>query len=253
MIIELGSDIATESPRWYMKKQRYQDAYTSLCRLRNTPLQAARDLYYIHAQLREEAAIAGPKQSNYFKRFFELFTIPRVRRATLASGTVMIAQQMCGINIIAFYSSSIFYDAGFGTLQALLASWGFGLVNFVFAWPAIWTIDTYGRRTLLLFTFPQMTWSLLAAGLSNLIPVENKAHLGLVAFFVYLFSAFYSPGEGPVPFTYSAEVFPLSHREVGMSWAVATCFFWSGVLSISFPSLLAKTGTVGAFGFYALS
>jgi hypothetical protein len=31
-----------------------------------------------------------------------------------------------------------------------------GLVNFVFAWPAIWTIDTFGRRTLLLFTFPQM-------------------------------------------------------------------------------------------------
>jgi hypothetical protein len=28
--------------------------------------------------------------------------------------------------------------------------------------------------------------------------------------------AFYSPGEGPVPFTYSAEVFPLTHREVGM-------------------------------------
>ena len=35
----------------------------------------------------------------------------------------------------------------------------------------------------------------------------------------------YSPGEGPVPFAYSAEVFPLSHREVGMGWAVATCLF----------------------------
>ena len=32
----------------------------------------------------------------------------------------------------------------------------------------------------------------------------------------YLFLAFYSPGEGPVPFTYSAEVFPLTHREMGM-------------------------------------
>ena len=33
---------------------------------------------------------------------------------------------------------------------------------------------------------------------------------------------------GPVPYTYSAEVFPLSHREVGMGWAVATCLFWAG-------------------------
>ena len=34
--------------------------------------------------------------------------------------------------------------------------------------------------------------------------------------FIYIFTAFYSPGEGPVPFTYSAECFPLTHREVGM-------------------------------------
>ena len=53
-----------------------------------------------------------------------------------------------------------------------------------------------------------------------------------------------------MPFTYSAEVFPLSHREVGMSWTVAMCFFWSRALSVSFPSLLATVDTVGAFGFY---
>jgi len=75
-----------------MKKGRYTQAYKSLLRLRNTPIQAARDLYYVHAQLIEEAAIIG--QSNYITRFIELFTIPRVRRATLASGTVMLAQQM---------------------------------------------------------------------------------------------------------------------------------------------------------------
>jgi MFS family permease len=141
------------------------------------------------------------------------------------------------------------------------------LVNFVFAWPAIWTIDTFGRRSLLLFTFPQMAWTLLAAGLCYLIPDSSTAHLGMVALFIYLvsricaswgivltegqFAAFYSPGEGPVPFTYSAEVFPLSHREVGMAWAVATCLFWAAVLSITFPRMLAAMTPVGAFGFYA--
>ncbi|CAF3512962.1 unnamed protein product [Fusarium graminearum] len=241
--------LCPESPRWYMKKNRYGDAMKSLLRLRNHPVQAARDLYYIHAQLEVELEFIG--QGNYAKRFIELFTIPRVRRATLASFVVMIAQQMCGINIIAFYSTSVFRDAGATDNEALLASMGFGLVNFVFAWPAIWTIDTFGRRSLLLFTFPQMAWTLLAAGLCTLIPGTGGLHMALVALFVYLFAAFYSPGEGPVPFTYSAEVFPLSHREVGMSWAVATCLFWAAVLSITFPLILARLHAIGAFAMYA--
>jgi hypothetical protein len=111
-----------------MKKNRYADAYDSLLKLRFQPLQAARDLYYIHAQLEVEASIIG--KSNYLTRFVELFTIPRVRRATLASFVVMIAQQMCGINIVAFYSSTVFKEAGSSERDALIASLGFGLVNF---------------------------------------------------------------------------------------------------------------------------
>jgi hypothetical protein len=119
-----------------MKKNRYQDAFKSFVRLRNSELQAARDMYYVHCQLQEEFKIL--KGSTYIGRFIELFTVPRVRRATLASWVVMIAQQMCGINIIAFYSSSIFVNAGYTSKQALLASWGFGLVNWLFAFPAVW-------------------------------------------------------------------------------------------------------------------
>ncbi|OAL73918.1 hypothetical protein A7D00_1946 [Trichophyton violaceum] len=241
--------LCPESPRWYIKKGKISKAFHSLKRLRNHQIQAARDLYLIYSQIQIEAELAG--DSNYITRFFQLFTIPRVRRATLASFVVMIAQQMCGINIMAFYSSTIFKQAGASESEALIASFGFGLVNFVFAFPAIWTIDTWGRRALLIFTFPQMTWTLLAAGFCFYIPEENRAHLGLVAFFVFLFAAFYSPGEGPVPFTYSAEVFPLSHREVGMSWAVATCLFWAAVLSVSFPRILQAMTPTGAFGFYA--
>jgi MFS family permease len=70
------------------------------------------------------------------------------------------------------------------------------------------TIDTFGRRSLLLFTFPNMAWSLLAAGFSFYIPQSSTAHLAMIAMFIYIFAAFYSPGEGPVPFTYSAECFP---------------------------------------------
>jgi MFS family permease len=96
----LGIWFCPESPRWLLKKKKVAKAYKSLLRLRNTPLQAARDLYFIHAQLvyedllLEESGLS--KSDNFFTRFFELFTVPRLRRATQASGVVMIGQQMCG-------------------------------------------------------------------------------------------------------------------------------------------------------------
>ncbi|KAJ7128898.1 hypothetical protein C8R43DRAFT_1090095 [Mycena crocata] len=244
-----GVYFCPESPRWLMKKGRYHEAFASFKRLRNSELQAARDLYYVHRQLTEELGIL--RGSTYTTRFLELFTTPRVRRATLASFVVMIAQQMCGMYYIAFYSSTIFVQANYSVKSSLLASWGFGLVNFVFAFPAVWTIDTFGRRNLLLFTFPNMAWTLLTAGLCFLIPESNDARVPLIALFIFIFAAFYSPGEGPVPFTYSAEVFPLTHREMGMSFAVAINLFFAAVLSVTFPRILHSFGPIGAFGFYA--
>jgi MFS family permease len=87
-----------ESPRWLMKKKKISKAYQSLLRLRNSPLQAARDVYYINAQLVQEDILVEEsglaKTDNFFTRFAELFTIPRIRRATQASGIVMIAQHV---------------------------------------------------------------------------------------------------------------------------------------------------------------
>lgn len=79
-----------------MKKGRLAEAWTSMKKLRTTELQASRDLYYAYVQFAEEMKIV--QGVNYFTRLAELFTIPRCRRATLAAGVVMIAQQMCGIN-----------------------------------------------------------------------------------------------------------------------------------------------------------
>lgn len=61
----------------------------------------------------------------------------------------------------------------------------------------------------------------------------------------------YSPGEGPVPFTYSAEAYPLDVRAIGMSLATATTWFFNFVLAITWP-IMSKTFTPqGAFGWYA--
>ncbi|KAB8075968.1 hypothetical protein BDV29DRAFT_155204 [Aspergillus leporis] len=97
-------------------------------------------------------------------RALEIITVPRLRRAMIFSAIIVIGQQFSGVNIVAFYSSTIFSQAGYSIKVSLLASMGYGLILFVFALPAVWTMDTFGRRSLLLFTFPNMAWCLLGVG-----------------------------------------------------------------------------------------
>ncbi|GAA5951467.1 hypothetical protein JCM3765_005943 [Sporobolomyces pararoseus] len=236
-----------ESPRWLIGRGRYVDAYKALCRLRHTKLQAARDLFMINALLEEEANIATGRAA-----ILELFSVPRNRRAALASGIVMFMQQFCGINVIAYYSSTVFREAGFSEVSALGATLGFGALNWVAAAPAVWTIDTFGRRTLLLVTFPLMAIFLFMTGMAFFIPESaGDARIAVVALGIYLHCIAYSPGEGPVPFTYSAEAFPLYVRDVGMSFATATTWSFNFILALTFPRLLGAFRPQGAFSWYA--
>lgn len=115
-------------------------------RLRASPIIAARDYYYSYVLYQEELALT--KGSTYFSRLADCFTIPRIRRANYGASTVMIGQQMCGINIISFYSSSIFTNVGYTDTQALYASLGYGAIQVVFTIPTLFLIDTQGRRKL---------------------------------------------------------------------------------------------------------
>ncbi|KAF7558550.1 hypothetical protein G7046_g5615 [Stylonectria norvegica] len=237
-----------ESPRWYIQHNKVQKAYKSFQRLRYSNVQAARDTYYTYVGVELEREVN--KGKNLFTQFIELFTVPRNRRATLATWIVMFGQQFCGVNIIAYYSTTIFVESGYSTNSALLASMGTGILNWVFAIPALFTIDRWGRRNLLLFTFPWLAVFLLWTGLA-FYAHGQKAKVGLVTTGMYLFEVFYSPGEGPVPFTYSAEAFPVHVRDVGMSWATATTWCFNFVISMTWPRLKSTFTPTGAFGWYA--
>ncbi|KAF6844684.1 hypothetical protein CMUS01_00868 [Colletotrichum musicola] len=236
-----------ESPRWYLTKNRHADAFRSMCQLRTEKIQAARDLFYANALLEAEQETQGVGKSSRLK---EMLTIRRNRNALLASEIVMFMQQFCGVNVIAYYSSEIFLSANFSEVSALSASLGFGIINFLFAIPAFYTIDTFGRRNLLLTTFPLMAICLLFTGMSFFIPT-NPARVACIATGIYLFGMVYSPGEGPVPFTYSAEAYPLYIRPIGMSLATATTWFFNFILAVTWPSLQQAFTPQGAFSWYA--
>lgn len=130
------------------------------------------------------------------------------------------------------------------------------MTNWLFALPAVKTIDTFGRRNLLLTTFPLMGICLLFCGFSFYIPDNadgsvSDARIGCVATAIFLFMMVYSPGEGPVPFTYSAEAFPLYIRDTGMSFATATTWGFNFILSLTWPALVEAFDPQGAFGWYA--
>lgn len=129
-----------ESPRWYILKARrlelqgpeenrlvierlYEAAFEALRKLRNSKVQAARDLFHIDAWIimteRTRSAVS-PKSSPKFARILRqpwvqntlaLFQDDRCRRAMTAGLIVLSLQQLCGVNVLAYYSSSVFRDS----------------------------------------------------------------------------------------------------------------------------------------------
>jgi len=239
-----------ESPRWLMKRGYYHQAMNSFLRIRSSPLLAARDMYFAHRLIEEERRFeAGKRRIG----LLQLFTIPRNLRATWASCIVMFGQQFCGVNVIAYFSSSIIKGVGGASdLDSLLGSWGFCMLCFLSAIPAWYTIDTFGRRNLLLFTLPFLTLFLLVTGFAFWIDASNKdARLGVVLLGIFAYASFYGAGFGPVPLTYGAEVFPIHVREIGMGLSTAVFWFFNAILGITWFRMKQAFKPQGAFGWYA--
>ena len=78
---------------------------------------------------------------------------------------------------------------------------GVGIINFAFAVPAFFTIDRFGRRNLLLVTFPFLALFQLFSAIAF---ITHKTRLVIAG--LYLFALAYSPGEGPVPFVSAASL-----------------------------------------------
>ncbi|CCH42360.1 putative membrane protein [Wickerhamomyces ciferrii] len=237
-----------ESPRWLMGKERYLDAFESLKSIRNHEVCAARDCFYQYVLLKEEAGLETPTMV----KLREMFTVRRNRNALIAAFIVTFMQQFNGINIIAYYASTIFVEANYSQISALGVCVGYGFINTLFAIPAFFTIDKAGRRFLLLITFPFMSAFLFLTAFSFLIPTDQKSgRVGAITLGLYLFTCFYSFGSGVVTFPYTSECFPLYIRTLGSSLLVGNLWFWNFVIAITWPSMIDSFTPTGGFCFYA--
>ena len=156
-----------------------------------------------------------------------------------------------GVNVFVYYSSHLLRLANITDINLiLLLSMGFGVINFVFALPAFYTIDTLGRRSLLLITFPFLALChlIIAVGLARL---DSTSQWKMAIGGMYLFAIFYSPGEGPVPFVYSAESMPLYIRDVGMGCVTSVNWFFNWLIAFTAPGFFVEFHDYGTFLWYA--
>ena len=123
-----------ESPRWHLLnagrlerqaplvdrlkiEKQYEHAFYALRTLRHTKIQAARDLFYIDSWLRQTQLLEVPynqrrtRARTLFHNTLALYRHPRCRRAMTAGLIVMMLQQLCGVNVFAYYSSPVFKDS----------------------------------------------------------------------------------------------------------------------------------------------
>ncbi|KPM41126.1 hypothetical protein AK830_g5433 [Neonectria ditissima] len=282
LFLALAVCFCYESPRFYMRPNtpNYDLALALkiLEKVRETRLQALRDLFLIWWSNREptshdDAADTDettPQSSeldaglSYAARarvvlklsaeqYKTLFKKRRLRNAIWSTCTVALAQQLCGINVFAFYSNELFSQ--YGVERSMIYSFGFGAVNFFFGLFAMRSIDVAGRRRWLLLTLPLMALFLMAAAIAfpvddiNTPVINTRVIVGVV--FIYLFAAAYSPGLGPIPFTLASESFPLSHREAGASVAISINLLFAGLLTILLPTINTSFKTPGTLGFFS--
>ena len=83
--------LGPESPRWFLTRNQHAQAYAAMARLRNTKVQAARDLFYAHVLMKAEK-----KVERKGSKIMELVKVRRNRNALVASEILMIMQQVGG-------------------------------------------------------------------------------------------------------------------------------------------------------------
>lgn len=224
-----------ESPRWLVKAGREANARAVLKKVGSGE--------FVSATMTDiNKSFEGSTKQSYSDVFRKA-----VRPAVLVGITLAVFQQLCGINVVFNYTSTIFESVGANLDQQLFETIAIGLVNLVFTIVAMWQVDKLGRRPLMLFG--SLGLSIVYIILAVLL--QDQAAAGLVSVFVLLAIALYATSLAPVTWVIISEIFPNKIR--GLASSVAIVSLWAAyfVLVFTFPILAEKLGTFGPFYLYA--
>ena len=173
---------------------------------------------------------------------------PKYRRVLLLGLFIAVFQQWCGTNVIFNYAQEIFIGAGFNVDGMFINIVITGIANVLFTFIALYTIEKWGRRTLMLIGAGGLgtIYAILGYGYCQHLTGTLMVVLVVAAISVYAMTL------GPVTWTLLAEIFPNRVRGVGM--AACTFALWTGccTLTFSFPSMNASLGSDGTFWIYSI-
>jgi SP family galactose:H+ symporter-like MFS transporter len=235
-----------DTPRWYVKWRRHDDAVEALKKVDDTgdPTATLAGL---------EKDIEDDKQASWAEVFSKRWRTPLLIGIGLA-----VFQQITGINAIIYYAVTIFKAAGFVSYESSTeaTTWAIGGVNVVATLIAVFYVDRLGRKPLLLAGLAGMGTALVVVGIAFLSipdkPTGGTTTAGIVtlcALVVYIASFAFSLG--PVVWTMINEIYP---REVrGRMVSVATAFNWFAAFLVAefFVSLTNWIGQSGTFWMFA--
>ena len=172
---------------------------------------------------------------------------PKYRRVLLLGLVIAVFQQWCGTNVIFNYAQEIFVGAGFDVDGMFINIVITGIANVVFTFVALYTIEKWGRRALMLIGAGGLGLIYLTLGTCYFLEVKGVMMVVLVVTAISV----YAMTLGPVTWTLLAEIFP--HRIRGVAMATCTFALWVGccTLTFSFPSMNAALGSSGSFWIYS--
>lgn len=235
MLFFVALFVVPESPRWLISKNRIEDARHVLTKIGgqvygDRELASIRESFNTH---QEQVKLSVLLEKRYF--------LP----VTLGV-LVAVFSQVTGYNSLLYYAPLIFKNAGLETGDALFQTLAIGIINCVFTFVAIVTIDKVGRRLLLLSGSFLMTvcWALIA------FTFNPNADGYLLLGIILIFCAVYAATIGPVTWTYIAEIFPNKIRALGISVATLSLWIACFVTSFTFPVLAKAAGESGTFLIY---
>lgn len=198
----------------------------------------------VYMQLK--AAADEPQRSSQKAGLGELFQ-SKYGRVLLLGLIIAVFQQWCGTNVIFNYAEEIFVGAGYNVDGMFINIVITGIANVLFTFVALYTVERWGRRTLMLIG---------ASGLGLIyLTLGTCYHLGVTGVFmvalVVAAISCYAMTLGPITWVLLSEIFP--DRVRGIAMATCTFALWVGccTLTFTFPSMNAALGSSGTFWIYS--